>query len=356
MGRRSVKGRDSMTKNFLGTDDDAVAEQKRAKRREQGFALGILSPFVIIFVLFSVVPFIMGFAYSLMRYDPYNSDYTAFNGFKNYANLFNTDITVSKQFWDSFAPMLVFGLVVVPLLMIIPFILAYFINMRPPFYKFFRACIYLPCVVSISIVGIIFGEMFAGDETGLINSWFGTNIDWLGGKPFENDFLRWMVILLASIWGSVGSNFVIFSGALRDVPKSLYEACEMDGGGRWQSIVRVTLPNIRPAINITLFNTVIAFLNLYGQPYVLKTLENQDIFVSPMMFIQSYLSNGLAYAKQTGYICASAIVFGVIIMAISFIERRIMEERHPAEKHVDAYRRYSDFKVQSLKTAKGDSK
>lgn len=345
-----------MKKNLIGIDEDTVAERKRANRREQGLSMAILSPFVIIFVLFSVVPFIMGFAYSFMRYDPYNSDYTAFNGFKNYSNLFNSDIPVSKQFWDSFAPMLVFDLVAVPLLMIIPFILAYFINMRPPFYKFFRACIYLPCVVSISIVGIIFGEMFAGDETGLINSWLGTNIDWLGGKPFENDILRWVIILIASIWGSVGSNFVIFSGALRDIPKSLYEACEMDGGGRWQSIVRVTIPNIRPAINITLFNTLIAFLNLYGQPFVLNTLENQDIYVAPMMFIQSYLSNGLTYAKQTGYICASAIVFGLIIMAISFIERLVMEERHPAAKHVDEYKRYCDVKMQGLKTAKGDDK
>ena len=143
---------------------------------------------------------------------------------------------------------------------------------------------------------------------------------------------------------------------MRDVPKSLYEACEMDGGGKWQSIIRVTIPNIRPAINITLFNTLIAFLNLYGQPFVLNTVENQDIFVSPMMFIQSYLSNGLAYAKQTGYICASAIVFGLIIMVISFVERMAMEERHPAAKHVVACKRYSDFKVQSLKAAKGGSK
>ena len=345
-----------MDKNFAEADEAVIAERKRAKRREQGFALALISPFVIIFVLFCVVPFVMGFAYSFMRYDPYDLEYTAFNGFKNYANLFNTDINVSKQFWESFGPMLVFDLVAVPLLMIIPFILAYFINMRPPCYKFFRACIYLPCVVSISIVGIMFGEIFASNETGLINSWFGTNIDWLGGKPFQNDILRWIIILIASIWGSVGTNFVIYSGALRDIPKSLYEACEMDGGGRWQSIIRVTVPNIRPAINITLFNTLIAFLGLYGQPYVLNTIENRDIFVTPMMFIQSYLSNGLAYAKQTGYICASAIVFGLIIMIISFIERKIMEERHPTAKHVDAYMQYCDLRAQNSMLAEGGNK
>lgn len=345
-----------MGKNFFDGDDNFLATEKRAKRREQGFALAMLSPFVIIFVLFTVIPFIMGFAYSFMRYDPYNAEYTAFNGFKNYNNLFNADIYVSKAFWDSFAPMFVFDLVAVPLMMIIPFILAYFINMRPPCYKFFRACIYLPSVVSISIIGIIFCEMFAGDSQGLVNSWIGTDINWLGGKPFKDDFLRWVVILIATIWGSVGGNFVIFTGALRDIPKSLYEACAMDGGGRWQSITRVTIPNIRPAINITLFNTLIGFLNLYGQPYVLNNAENQDIFVSPMMWIQNYLSNGLGFARQTGYICAGAIIFGLIIMAISFVERRIMEERHPAAKHVAACARYYDFKAQGLQPAEGGSK
>ena len=55
-----------MEKDFIGIDEDILAERKRAKRREQGVALVILSPFVIIFVLFCVVPFIMGFAYSFI--------------------------------------------------------------------------------------------------------------------------------------------------------------------------------------------------------------------------------------------------------------------------------------------------
>ena len=114
-----------MEKYFIGNGEDIIAERKRAKRREQGFALAMLSPFVIIFVLFSVIPFIMGFAYSFMRYNPYDSGYTAFNGFKNYANLFNNDINVSRQFWNSFAPMLVFDLVAVPLMMVITFLPLY---------------------------------------------------------------------------------------------------------------------------------------------------------------------------------------------------------------------------------------
>ena len=97
----------------------------------------------------------------------------------------------------------------------------------------------------------------------------------------------------------------------------------MDGGNRFQRIVSVTLPNIRPAINVCLFNTLIGYLNLYAQPYVLNTYENEDIFVSPMMFIQKYLMGGMTYAKQTGYLCAAAIVFGLIVLVFSVIERKV---------------------------------
>ena len=98
--------------------------------------------------------------------------------------------------------------------------------MHPPGYKIFRAIIYLPSVVSVTIVGIIFGNMFASDSSGLINAWLNTDIKWLQGVPWAGDTLRWLVMFIASVWWQTGTNFVIFSGALRNVPKSLYEACE----------------------------------------------------------------------------------------------------------------------------------
>ena len=107
----------------------------------------------------------------------------------------------------------------------------------------------------------------------------------------------------------------------------------MDGGNRFQRIVTVTLPNIRPAINVCLFNTLIGYLNLYAQPYVLNTYENENIFVAPMMFIQKYLMGGVAYAKQTGYLCAAAIVFGLIVLVFSVIERKVAAPRRKKTRY-----------------------
>ena len=320
------------------------AERKKAKRKQVLCAWGLCSPFIIIFVLFSLIPFVLGFAFSFMRYNPYATDGNSFYGFQNYINLFNFDMGVSKEFWNSFSTMLLFCLVAVPCLIVIPLVLAYFINMEPPGYKIYRAILYLPSVLSISVVGIIFSCMFQGDEYGLINSWLGTDIEWLSGEPFKGDTLRWVVILLVSIWWQTGTNFIILSAALRNVPKSLYEACEMDGGSRWQLIRRVTLPNIRASVNLCLFTTLIGYWNLYGQVTVLYDSSNQNISVSPMMFIQKYLS-GVTFASQTGYICAAAIVFGLFVMIFSLIQQGVTKDRKRSAKRTLAYQAYAENKV-----------
>lgn len=312
---------------------------RKSKRRQNGVAIALLAPYVLIFLFFSVVPCLMGFVFSFMRYNPINPEKNAFLGFTNYAMLFNFDNSVSLTFWKSFATMFLFDLVMVPTLIIIPLTLAYLINLHPPGYKIYRAVLYLPSVISVSVMGIIFSNLFAGDQMGFFNALFGTEIKWLSGKPFENDFLRWVVIFIASIWWQTGINFVILSGALRNVPKSLYEACEMDGGNRLQGILHVTLPNVKSSIGICLFNTLIGYLGLYGQPYVLHSIENsidQEI-VSPMMFIQYYLKNA-SYVNMTGYICAAAIVFGIIVMIFGTIERKVMGERKRTDKFVRAYK------------------
>ncbi len=308
------------------------SDWKKSKRRQSLTALLLLSPYLIVFIIYTLVPFVMGFAYSFMKYNPYDPSATEFIGLKNYLMIFDFDNAIAKSFWDSFKTMFIFDIVAVPIMIVIPLTLAYFVNFHPPGYKIFRAIIYLPSVISITIVGIIFGNMFAGNESGLINAWLGTNITWLSGQPFKGDTLRWFVILLASIWWQTGTNFVILSGALRDVPQSLYEACEMDGGNRMKRVLYVTLPNIKSSITICLFNTLIGYLNLYGQPTVLNDLDNKGTLVSPMMFIQKYLG-GVTYAKQTGFVCACAIVFGLVVMIFSIIQRRLTGEKKRRNKH-----------------------
>lgn len=315
-------------------------ELKKAKAGENLLGWVMVSPYVLVFLVFNLLPVVVGFVFSFMKYNPYIAENNTFVGLKNYINIFDPNNAVSAEFWGSFAPMLLYCLVIVPCLLAIPLVLAYFINMNPPGYKLFRAIIYLPTVLSVTVIGIIFSCMFQGDEYGLINALFGTSIKWLSGKPFDGDILRWVVIVIVSIWWLTGTNFIILASALRNIPKSLYEACEMDGGNRWQLIRKVTLPNIKSSLNLCLFTTLIGQLNLFGQPYVLYDSGNVNELVSPMMFIRYYLS-GITYASQTGYLCAVAIVFGLFVMVFSIIQQKATGDRKRKMKRDKEYHLYS---------------
>jgi multiple sugar transport system permease protein len=313
---------------------------RQEKRKQNLIGWALLTPYILLLLFFGVLPIVMGVVISFTKYNPLDPSYTEFIGFENYKTLFTFSSLVSKQFWRAFGATLLFDAIAIPCLIIIPLILAYLIHLHPPGYKIFRAIIYLPSVISITIVGILFSGIFKDNSDGLFNALFKTNIIFMNGELFKGDQLRWMVMILASVWWQTGTNFVIFLGALRDVPGSLYEACEMDGGGRWVSMLKVTLPNIRSSIAICLFNTLIGYLGLYGQPTVINGDLNKTTYFSPMQMIQGYLTGSSAYMRRTGFICAVAVVFGLIVVLFTVVERTIMKERRKPNRFSRQYTEY----------------
>ena len=326
--------------------------KRKSRTKESSVGALFLSPFIINFIIFSIIPIGFGIVISFFNYDPYNPDKLQFVGFQNYAYVFDillerifgegasiVDVSVpySRYFWDSFKTTLIFDLIAVPFLIIIPLALAYLINMNPPGGKLFRAILYVPSVVSISIVGIIFGNMFGSEPQSFINSIFGTEINWLNNRMHPE--LRWVVILIASIWWQTGGNFIILLAALKNVPRHLYEACEIDGGSKWKAFTKVTLPNIKGSISICLFTTIIGYLGLYGQVTVLTGPVWEGTYDSPMQLIQYLLSNP-GKGAMTGYITAIAVIFGLITMFFTAIEKILTADRKKGDKHAKRYYSY----------------
>ena len=303
---------------------------KKETMKRYGLAIAFISPFLILFLVYTIIPLFIGIGISFFKYNPYNPDAKEFIGFQYYIRIFSGDV-VSKTFWTSFGKTMLFAIVAVPCLILIPLGLAILINHKPPGYKVFRSIIYLPSVVSVSIAGVLFITIFGETDTSLINALLGTNIKFLTNEP-----LRWFVMLLLSIWWQTGTNFVILSAALRDVPKSLYEACEVDGGGKKSSFLHVTLPNIKGSLSLCIFNTLIGYMNLYGQPVAIHGSTNATNIESPMMLIQSWLTN-ITYANLVGYISAVAVFFGLIVMCFSLLERWLMSREKGGRKYEEKF-------------------
>lgn len=308
--------------------------------RRYGISILFVAPYILIFTFFTAVPLVMGVGIAFMNYDPYNLAASSFVGFKNFIYIFNPNSIISQMFWPAFGTTVLFALVAVPFLILVPLLLAILIDSRPPGYKIFRAIIYLPSVVSVTVLGIIFSSIFAGNESGLANALLGTSIQWL-----NKGINRWIIILLVSIWWQTGTNFVIIGAGLRDVPRSLYEACEMDGGNAFVRFIKVTLPNIKGQLSLCLFTTIIGYLGLYGQPSVLFGNDNAPNALSPdtpMIMIQQWL-NDTSFSKRTGALSAVAVVFGILTMVISLTQKAAGKERKGGHSNEETFFEYGAF-------------
>ena len=264
-------------------------------------------PFIIGFLLFLVIPMGISFYYSLCDYDILSPP--KFVGLKNYIDMFTND----EVFWHSIKATLYFALVSVPLRLIFALFVAMLLVKPTKATGFYRAAYYLPSIIGGSVaVAILWKRMFAPD--GVVNSILGmmgidTNFAWLS----DTRTAIWTLILLA-VW-QFGSSMPIFLSALKQIPKSLYEAADVDGANKVTKFFRVTLPLLTPTI---FFNLVMQMINgflAFTQSLIITQGKPMDttLFYAVYMYQQSF-----SFSKS-GYASAMAWVMLGIIAVITFI-------------------------------------
>ena len=264
-------------------------------------------PFIIGFLVFLIIPMGISFYYSLCDYDILSPP--EFVGLKNYIDMFTND----EVFWHSIKATLYFALVSVPLRLIFALLVAMILVKPTKATGFYRAAYYLPSTIGGSVaVAILWKRMFAPD--GVVNSILGifgidTNFAWLS----DTRTAIWTLILLA-VW-QFGSSMLIFLSALKQIPKSLYEAADVDGAGKVTKFFRVTLPLLTPTI---FFNLVMQMINgflAFTQSLIITQGKPMDttLFYAVYMYQQSF-----SFSKS-GYASAMAWVMLGIIAVITFV-------------------------------------
>ena len=264
-------------------------------------------PFIIGFLVFLIIPMGISFYYSLCDYDILSPP--EFVGLKNYIDMFTND----EVFWHSIKATLYFALVSVPLRLIFALLVAMILVKPTKATGLYRAAYYLPSIIGGSVaVAILWKRMFAPD--GVVNSILGifgidTNFAWLS----DTRTAIWTLILLA-VW-QFGSSMLIFLSALKQIPKSLYEAADVDGAGKVTKFFRVTLPLLTPTI---FFNLVMQMINgflAFTQSLIITQGKPMDttLFYAVYMYQQSF-----SFSKS-GYASAMAWVMLGIIAVITFV-------------------------------------
>lgn len=313
--------------------------KKKEFMQSNGKAAIFLAPFMFNFIVLGMIPLGLGILVTFFKFDIYDFSTLEFRGLDNYFRLFQDNV-LAEEFWNAMRITAIFTVVVVPLKIIIPLGLAFLLSFKPKGYKVFQGILYFPTVISVSIVGLLFVGIFNDGTEALFNAFFGTEINWL-----SDNTLRWVVIVMANIWSGTGGNAIILLAAISNVPKSLSEACEADGGNWWIRFRHVILPNIKGSLEIILFTSIINSFNLYGLPLVINHPENKYDIVSPMMLIQSWLSDANK-SKLTGLLTAASIVFGLAIMIVTIIQRSVMNKKKGGNKYA---KRYLEYKAEKEK-------
>lgn len=309
--------------------------KKKEFMQSNGKAAIFLLPFMFNFIVLGMIPLALGIIGSFFQLNINDLSTLKFCGFRNYEVLFEDGFVYATEFWKAMKITALFTLVVVPLKIIIPLGLAFLLSLKPVGYKFFQAVLYFPTIISVSIVGVLFVGIFNDSATSSVfNAFFGTEIKWM-----SNNNLRWFIIILANIWSGTGGTTIILLSAINNIPKSLGEACESDGANWWTRFCTVILPNIKGTLEIVLFTSIINCFNLYGLPLVIGTSDNKGDIVSPMILIQSILNDG-SKRGLTGFVTAMSIIFGLVVMIVTIIQKRVTRKKKGGDKYAKRYAEY----------------
>lgn len=280
-----------------------------------------LAPFLVLFTTFVLAPAVFGLWISLTNWSPFR-DTQKFVGLENYLNLFIPGTATSGDFWQSMSATGIFVVASVPLLVVIPLLVALLLNQRLAGSTFFRTVFFAPYVLGVAIVGIIWLYIL-DTQSGILNHVLGllglpSDLPWVVDTPWA-----WVSLVGVTIWWTSGLNTVIFLAGLKGINTDLYEAASLDGAGAVRSFFSVTLPGLRPVMLFITTTTVLASANMFGQSYLLTDGGPGNATRTAIMYIadQGLSQNNMAPAAAMSYILFA------FLSIISIVNFRLQRER-----------------------------
>ncbi|MEO7586996.1 MAG: sugar ABC transporter permease [Arachnia sp.] len=280
-----------------------------------------LTPYLAIFVTFVVIPAVFGIWISLHDWD-YMLNSQIFLGLRNYADLLDDTSLPYPEFWNGMKNTLIFTVASVPFLIVIPLLLAMLLNVRFPGRTFFRAMFFAPYVLGVAVIGLMWRYLLDGNF-GIINSIFGTDIQWTTDQPWA-----WVALVGVTVWWTMGFNAIIYLAGLGDIPAEQYEAAALDGAGWWNKFVYVTLPGLRPVLIFIMITTILASANMFGQSYI---ITNGGPTESTKTAIMTITELGLR-RYQMGAAAAESYVLAAFLALVSIANFWLLRDREAAKE------------------------
>jgi raffinose/stachyose/melibiose transport system permease protein len=219
---------------------------------------------IILYSLFMVIPGLLGFYLSFTDWSRYSSEIN-FIGFENFALIFS-----KQNYWHSISNTLIFTVVTIALKTVIALMLALLLSKGlKRFANFHRIVIYLPAILPMIVVGIVFRSILH-PATGVLNEFLkGVGLDFLAQQWLTNPDIALYSVIGVDTWKGIGYIMVIMIAGLQVIPAEYYEAARIDGANGWDELWKITLPLLMPTLTVTTVLNLLYGLKVFDAVYVL---------------------------------------------------------------------------------------
>lgn len=283
------------------------------ERRETRWGFTFISPWLAGFLVFTLIPMLatLVFTFTDLQITHGLTNPLRFVGLKNYQTLLR-----DSQIWKSLAITIRFGIIALPVGILVPLSLALLMNSKSlKGLTFFRTLFYMPYVIPFVASIFLWGGMLNPE-----NGWINRALIWMGiqNPPGWANDVNWVypAYVIMGIWG-IGNAMLIMLAGLQNVPTELYDAAKVDGAGWWASMWNVTLPMISPVI---FYNLTLSIVELF-QYFLVPLVVNQGTGRpgGATMFYNLYLYKTFFTFQNMSYGATLAWALFVVILIITML-------------------------------------
>jgi multiple sugar transport system permease protein len=282
-------------------------------------AILFLLPFLVPYVVLKLWPIVHGFWISLHNWSSIGGNPT-FVGTQNYERILQDAL-----FWRAFGNTVLFTALATPSLIVLGMALALVLNRSLPGGGIFRTLFYLPNMLSVSVISLIFVAVLTADSSGLINNVLAN----LGIAPIPfllNQQTAMPSIALAAVWWTVGFNMLILLAGLQNIPSDVLDAARVDGADGWRQFVWITLPLLRRPLMLVTILQFIACFQVFGLVDVM-TRGGPGGATRSLVY---YLFERAFTNSQLGYGSAIASILFLILFVVSILQLRFFRRQEDA--------------------------
>jgi ABC-type sugar transport system permease subunit len=276
-------------------------------RREARWGFFFLSPWIIGFLAFTLIPMIATLVFTFTNVTLSQDRPLRFVGLDNYANLVSDPAT-----WASLGVTLKFAILALPVGVLAPFAVALLLSSRHlKVAGLFRILFFLPYVVPF-VAGVLIWQSMLNTDSGWVNEF----LRWLGVADPPNwlQDTTWVYpgLVLIGIWG-IGGGVIVYLAGLRGIPSDYYDAAKIDGAGAWATLRNVTIPMISPVIFYTLILGIVDVLQYFLVPLVLNQGTGEPGGSTNFLNLYIY-KNFFTYQNMSYGATLAWLLFGITLL------------------------------------------